>query len=115
MLLALAAVWVINVFDLGYTLLESFHNEFVEMNPFAARLIGASPGALVIYKSVLLTISSTILLMYRRHRVAELGCWFLFAVYLHVAVCWWLYYEHRLASFDDPAVNIDPLIGYCLP
>jgi hypothetical protein len=114
-LLVLAAVWIINVFDLGYTLLESLHSGFIEMNPVAARLIGSSPEVLVSYKTTLLAISSTILLIYRRYRVAELGCWFLLAVYLHVAICWWLYYEHRLASFDDPAVNIDPLIGMCMP
>ncbi|MFQ5805819.1 MAG: DUF5658 family protein [Phycisphaerae bacterium] len=114
-LLVLAAVWVINIFDLGYTLLESLHSGFIEMNPVAARLIGASPAVLVSYKTALLAISSTILLIYRRHRVAELGCWFLLAAYLHVAICWWFYYEQRLASFEDPAVNVDPLIGVCTP
>ena len=114
-LLVLAAVWVINVFDLGYTLIESLYSGFIEMNPVAAKLIGASPVVLVSYKTALLAVSSTILLVYRRYRVAELGCWFLLAVYVHVAVCWWLYYEHRLACFDDPAVNVDPIIGACLP
>jgi hypothetical protein len=114
-LLVLAAVWVINIFDLGYTLAESLYSGFVEMNPVAARLIGASPVVLVGYKTALLAISSTILLIYRRYRVAELGCWFLLAVYVHVGVCWWLYYEHRLASLEDPAVNVDPIIGSCLP
>ncbi len=113
MLFALGAIWIINLLDLGYTLLESLHRGFVEMNPLAAGLIAESPTALVAYKLVLLLISSTILLTYSRHRVAELGCWFLLAVYLCVAVCWWGYYEQRLASFDDPAVNVDPLIGYC--
>jgi len=114
-LLVLAAVWVINVFDLGYTLLESLHSGFIEMNPLAAKLIGGSPEVLVSYKTALLAVSSTILLIYRRQRVAELGCWFLLAVYLHVAICWCYYYEERLASLEDPAVNVDPLIGACLP
>ena len=113
-LLALGAVWVINVLDLGYTLLESFHSGFIELNPVAAKLIGGSAAALVGYKLALLLISSTILLVYRRHRVAELGCWLLLAVYLHVAICWWYYYEQRLTSFEDPAVNVDPIIGCCL-
>jgi hypothetical protein len=114
-LFTLAAVWIINLLDLGYTLLESFHHWFIELNPVAARLIGESPTVLVGYKLALLLISSTILLIYRRHRVAELGCWFLLAVYLHVAVCWSLYYQHRLISFEDPATNVDPIIGCCLP
>ncbi|MBU0638330.1 MAG: hypothetical protein KKB50_05650 [Planctomycetes bacterium] len=114
-LLALAAIWIINLLDLGYTLLESLHSGFIELNPVAARLIGESSAALVGYKMALLLISSTILLICRRHRVAELSCWLLLAVYLYVAICWWCYYEQRLASFDDPAVNVDPLIGCCLP
>ena len=115
MLLALASIWVINLFDLGYTLLESLYNGFVEMNPVAAGLIGGDPHMLVAYKLGLLGSSSAILLWYRRHRVSEIGCWFLLVVYLHVAVCWCLYYEQRLLCLDDPAVNMDPLIGLCVP
>lgn len=114
-LLALAGVWMINALDLGYTLLESLNSGFIELNPVAARLIGGSAATLVGYKLGLLLVSSTILLIYRRHRVAELGCWLLLAVYLHVAICWWCYYEHRLTSFDDPAVNVDPIIGFYPP
>ena len=114
-LLLLAAVWVINVFDLGYTLLESLHSGFIEMNPVAAKLLSASPQVLVSYKTGLLAISSAILLVYRRHRVAELACWFLLTAYVYVAIRWWGYYEQRLVALEDPAVNIDPLIGFCTP
>jgi hypothetical protein len=114
-LLAIAAIWVINVLDLGYTLLESMHSGFIELNPVAARLIGGSTSLLVGYKLALLLVSSTVLLICCRHRVAELGCWFLLSVYVYVAVCWCSYYELRLASFDDPAVNVDPIIGCWLP
>jgi hypothetical protein len=114
-LLTLAAVWVINLLDLGYTLLESINSGFIELNPLAARLIGQSASALVGYKLALLLVSSTILLICRRHRVAELSCWLLMAVYLYVAICWCCYYEQRLISFDDPAVNVDPIIGCWFP
>jgi hypothetical protein len=114
-LLVLAALWVINVFDLGYTLLESLYSGFIETNPVAARLIDAPPEALVAYKTALLGVSSTILLVYRRQRVSELGCWFLLAVYLYVAICWWLYYDHRLTCLEDVTVNVDPVVGCCLP
>jgi hypothetical protein len=114
-LLLLAAVWVINTFDLGYTLLESLRRDFVELNPVAASLMGGSPEALVVYKTVLIAGSSVILLIHRRQRVAELGCWFLLGAYLWVALCWWRYYEDMLVSVSDPAVNVDPLIGICLP
>lgn len=114
-LLLLAAVWVVNIFDLGYTLLESLHSEFVELNPLAARLLDAPPELLVLYKTALLAISSTILLLHRRHRTAELACWLLLAAYLYVGICWGLYYEQRLICLEDPAINVDPLIGYRAP
>ena len=115
MLLVLAAVWVINVFDLGYTLLESLHSGFVELNPVAARLLGASPVVLVGYKSALVALSSTILLIYRRQRVAELGCWFLLATHLYVGICWLSYYQEKLTCLQDPAIDAAPLIRACLP
>jgi hypothetical protein len=110
-LLTLAAVWVINVFDLGYTLLEAQYAGFIEVNPVAARLIDAAPGVLISYKAALMLASSTILLLCRRHRIVELGCWFLLAVHFQLAVRWWWYFEERLTAFDDPATNIHPLIG----
>jgi hypothetical protein len=114
-LLAVAAIWIISVLDLGYTLLESLNSGFVELNPVAAGLIGGSTATLVSYKLTLLLISTTVLLICRRHRVAELGCWLLLSVYVYVALCWCSYYELRLASFSDPAINVDPIIGCCLP
>jgi PAS domain-containing protein len=114
-LLLLSAIWIINVFDLGYTLLESLNHDFVEMNPVAAQLIGTSPEALVGYKSALLIVSSAILLANRYQRLTELGCWFLLVAYLYVGLCWAFYFEQRLVCLEDPAINVDPLIGCYIP
>jgi len=114
-LLVLAAVWVVNIFDLGYTLLESLHSQFVELNPLAAELMERQPELLIFYKAGLLAPSSLILLIHRRKRATELACWLLLGAYLYVGLCWALYYEQRLLCLDDPATNIDPLIGYCAP
>jgi hypothetical protein len=112
-LLLLTAVWIVNIFDLGYTLLESIRRDFIEVNPLAAKLVGASPEALVVYKAALVVVSSAILLAHRRQRIAELACWFLFAIHLYVGICWARYYEDMLETLIDPAVNSDPLIGIC--
>lgn len=114
-LLVLAAVWVINVFDLTYTLAESFTGGFVEANPLAARLLHTSPTMLIAYKALLLTASSTILLSLRRRRITELGCWLLLGAYVYVAACWGIYYQHQLAALNDPAVNAPPIIGLAFP
>lgn len=114
-LLILSSVWVINLFDLSYTLGESLHISFRELNPLAAFLIGKNPDLLIGYKLGLLSVSSAILLTFRRQRISELGCWFLFIVYLYVALRWCVYFEHRFALFADPAVNIDPILGRSIP
>ena len=110
-LLLLGAVWVLNVFDLGYTVLEATRHSFVEMNPVAAPLLAAPTYVLVIYKAALVAASSALLLVLRRHRVVEVGCWFLLAVYSCVAARWILYYNDLMETINDPAVNIPRLVG----
>lgn len=96
-LLLLAAIWVLNVFDLGYTLLESTQNHFVEMNPLAAGLIGEPTAMLVVYKASLVIIGSAVLLIFSRHSTTEWACWFLLAVYMYVGLRWCLYYAGLVA------------------
>ena len=110
-LLLLGAVWVLNLFDLGYTVLESTRGSFIEMNPIAAPLLTAPTYGLVLYKAGLVLTSSTILLALRRHRLVEMSCWFLLVAYLYVAVRWVVYYEDLLSSLHDPAVNVPRLAG----
>jgi hypothetical protein len=111
-LLALAAVWFLNVVDLAFTLFESTRHAFVELNPLAARLLGAPPQYIILYKLVLVALGSAILLVLRRQRIAELGAWFLAATYASVAIRWAIYYEHVLESLNDPAVNVTLLINH---
>jgi hypothetical protein len=85
------------------------------MNPVAALLITASPAVLITYKAALILISSVILLIHREKRLTELAVWLLLAVYILVATRWQIYYAHRLVCLDDPAVNVDPLIGCIIP
>lgn len=104
-LLVLACVWVLNFFDLKYTLMESSRTCFVEMNPIAAWLIRQPDIALVAYKVCLVLLGSSILLAQRHNRLAELGCWFLMATYSGVVLHWGVYYMHMLESLDDPVIT----------
>ena len=111
-LLLLAAIWVLNVFDLGYTLLESTRHQFVEMNPVAAPLIDAPARLLVAYKATLVVIGSALLLMFARHSTTEWACWFLLATYVYVGIRWSIYYAdlHRYAVgplSDTPRLAFD--------
>ncbi len=112
-LFALAAVWTLNIFDLGFTLIESAWNPFVELNPLAARLL-AEPIWVVAYKAGLIVLGSTILLFYRTHHAAELASWFILATYAAVLCKWALYYSHLLAALNDPAVNVAPVFVWFL-
>lgn len=91
-LLTLGAVWAISVFDLGFTLAEWGTSGFVELNPIAAGLLSGPPHAVAAFKFGLLGVGTLILLALRRYAVAELGCWFLLAVKVYVAVRWYAYF-----------------------
>ena len=104
-LLTLAAVWVVAVFDLGYTLAEWGTADFVESNPVAAKVLSQSVRSVFLFKFGLLGAGSLILLLLRRHPVAELGCWFLFAAMLYVAVRWYGYFDCLLHDYVNPLLR----------
>lgn len=104
-LLTLAAVWVVAVFDLGYTLAEWGTVDFVEMNPVAAKVLSQSVRMVFVFKFGLLGAGTLILLLLRRHAVAELGCWFLFATMLYVAVRWYSYFDCLLHDYVNPLIR----------
>ena len=102
-LYVLAAVWVLNFFDLGFTITESKAKLFRELNPLAATMLD-HPLALVLYKSSLVIIGSWLLLRYRRRRLTELACWLLLATNGYVGIRWQQYYADVLVTFHDPCV-----------
>ena len=89
--LALVFLWVLNIFDLVVTILAARAGGFQEANPLARKLL-ASPPHLVTYKLLLLTSASTIFLVYRRHRISEIGVWGTCMVYLALAHICQLYH-----------------------
>ena len=109
--LALMAVWVFNYFDLNFTMVESQRYDFVELTPVAKQVLG-SPQGLAAYKLTLVAFGSVILLAFRRERVAELSAWLLAAVYAYVIVRWNIYYAILVECLNDPATNVDPILGF---
>ena len=103
MLLLLAAVWVLNAFDLGYTMLESTRQHFVELNPVASALLKGPDHWIVAYKAGLVIGGSSILLALRRFALAEYSCWLLFGAYCYVGGLWSRYYQELLITLCDPA------------
>lgn len=109
-LVLLSTIWVLNLFDLCYTLLEANGRHFRELNPVAAYLLD-HPHALVLYKASLVTIGSVILLSHRRVRLVEFSCWFVLAAYVYVAIRWSMYFSDLHVCLADPAVTVEPLLG----
>lgn len=90
--LLLACLWMLNIFDLTFTLLASRIGHFEELNPLARHLLD-SPVALVAYKFALLTFTSVVFFVFRRHWMTEVGCWYLAVVYTVLAAVWLHYYH----------------------
>lgn len=90
-LLLLALLGIMNVFDLLFTLIAARATDFVELNPIAAGLV-ESTGALVVFKLLMMGVAFGIFFRFRRHGLTEIACWGLCAVYALLAGRWWSYY-----------------------
>ncbi len=99
----LAAVWVLNIFDLGFTMIAHVHGNFTELNPIAAGMLSGPWYHVAAFKFVTLGVGTIILLMLARHKVAELGSWLLLAAYVLVAARWYHYFDGML---DDPLLAL---------
>ena len=91
--LMLVLLWIINMFDLSFTMIARQIGGFVEANPVAAHVVRDSLS-LVIFKLTMLVCATLILFTFRRHLWTEVGCWLLAAVYTTLAFVWHLYYLH---------------------
>ena len=80
-------LWVLNLFDLAYTILAHQTGYLFELNPIARDLLD-SPWVLTGFKFVAVITGSVILVCLRRHRLSELAAWFLCLVYVALAIRW---------------------------
>jgi hypothetical protein len=64
---------------------------FNEMNPVAQAMMD-HPYAIIVFKLGTVAFASVVLLAFRRHPLAELGCWGLAAVYALLSVIWLQYF-----------------------
>lgn len=91
-LILCAALWLLNGFDLVCTISARDIGGFHEQNPVARSMLESSP-ALVVLKLIGVTLASTIFIAYRRHRVIELACWGMTAIYVSLSLLWMTYYN----------------------
>jgi len=90
--LLLLCLWLLNIFDLVFTILGSRLEHFEELNPLARHLLD-HPAALTAFKLALLSFTSVVFVIFRRHWLTEFGCWCLATVYTVLAAVWLSYYH----------------------
>jgi hypothetical protein len=71
----LLAAWIINLFDLGLTLLAAEQRILVELNPVAAQVLLHGPLAVAVYKFALMVFGTAFLWHCRRHAWTEPLVW----------------------------------------
>ena len=90
----LAAVWLLNGFDLLFTILADKLGCFIELNPLAATFLDdGNYTGIILFKIALVGAGTFILWHLRRHRLAEMSCWLVAFLYVGLAFRWYRFYE----------------------
>lgn len=98
----LAGIWMLNGFDLVFTLMSHEQGVLHEQNPLARHLLETSPASVFFYKLGLVLIGSYPLIKYRAARVTEMGALVILFVYTTLAVRWSVCYDYYLViSFPN--------------
>lgn len=90
-ILLVVGLWILNLFDLNFTILACRIGDFKELNPLASGLLN-SPRLLSVFKIALLSLSTGVFLVFRRRALTEAGCWLLFGVYSVLSFMWMQYF-----------------------
>ena len=102
----LIGVWIVNLFDLCFTLLAVEQRILVELNPVAARLLAYGPGVLTLYKFSLLSVGTAILWRCRRHRLSETAAWVVAILCVALALIWYkLYLDAQPQWVEADTIN----------
>ncbi|MHC5110091.1 MAG: DUF5658 family protein [Planctomycetota bacterium] len=108
-----AGIWLLNWFDLAFTLLSYRQGMLHEQNPFARQLFEHGEASVMLYKIGLVLIGSYPLLRFRRARITELGALVILAAYALLAFRWSACVEVYTLSICEPVnmAEIDAAAG----
>ncbi len=81
-------IWLLNGFDLTFTILSHEQGMLHEENPVARHILQYGTASIVLFKIGMVLIGSYPLLRYRSVRITELGSYVILAVYAFLAVRW---------------------------
>lgn len=86
-------IWMLNAFDLAFTILSNEQGLLYEQNPLARHMLSNGMASIILFKLGLVLIGSYPLLRFRRARIAELAACLVFAAYVLLAIRWSMCYE----------------------
>jgi hypothetical protein len=86
-ILLLVLLWILNGFDLYFTIMAGQLAHFNESNPIAVKMF-SHPYALAAFKVGAVGFASMVMIMFRRRRTAEIACWCVCLVYVVVSFVW---------------------------
>lgn len=114
--LLVAAIWMMNAFDLFMTLHAHGHGLLAETNPIARYLLVLGPPALALFKILFAGFGGCVLLWNRHHALAEYMAWLAAGVNLSVAVRWMSCYEFYQVTVNHGVLptEIFPALGAVL-
>lgn len=92
--LLLILLWILNAFDLTFTIMAHELGNFNELNPIARELL-EHPYLVVLFKLALVGFATVVMWTYRHRWLVELSCWAVSLVYIGLSLVW-LRYFHRV-------------------
>jgi hypothetical protein len=103
----IAFLWLCSAADLFLTIWAHRFTPFVEMNPLARGLLETGAiGLLVMYKTVMTLLGSSLLWLNRKHGRAELALWGIVFVHVLLAIRWSNYTDRCMRSPADAIPQI---------
>jgi hypothetical protein len=91
------ALWVLNALDLSFTMLSHEAGHLNELNPLGRMLLDDS-AALMLFKGGFVALGTTVLIVLRRYRGAEVASWWLCLVYALLTLRWTTYSQVHFAQ-----------------
>lgn len=111
------AVWMLNGFDLTFTILAHEQGLLQEQNPLAQKFLDDGPLPMILFKIGLVLIGSYPLLRYRRARITEMASLVVLLAYGLLAVHWSECYRLYSLTSGGPVniAEITPSTNLFLP
>lgn len=94
-------IWMLNAFDLAFTILSHEQGLLHEENPLARQMLSNGMASIILFKLGMVLIGSYPLLRFRTARIAELAAYLVFAAYVLLAIRWSMCYELYASVVPD--------------